>query len=557
MHSPPPLLALLVLIAAPAPAQEGAAPAKAAPATLSQATFDPAAYLTGSRWADGCYGVSLIEPKNMRRSATSARWLNPGRGAEYDITLNFLLPPPRADNRPPQPLFLKDSAASMQGNLAGGLALATPLPDFTRDFEVEKHPCTVSYCLLQPKAKRNEAPADSFLVGIGVLQVTPYNHLVLRLVARIPAGTQGELPHLVEAQRTLEAMLKSARTTPESTLLALREAQLERGQQALSLLIPERITKAVPPAHLLRIVQNDKDMGWMRLALRQQDEAWYRTHPPKPDSVDGLGQPGLLVAVQTHTQSDDPKDGSAVDVQQTFFKSDASPYETWQRTTTWREAKAAAQSSAEIGFLLPPKDKTPAAIASLCVEWAGSTPANMANFFSANPQWRQTLDSQWNKIESGLSGIQRRPEVQPPGRNNPRGRTVSADVDKDGKPIPIHGDLYKAKWGIPLAQPYLSQAHAWLMPWLLPADRAQSYSFAFYSPESKRPGFCLLRVVPAGDGSRQVFFRPALDQPEQVFSFDGHGKLLRIQLPDGTALIPASVEELARIWKFTPEASPR
>ncbi len=518
-----------------------------------QETFDPKDYLGETHWADGCYGIWLTEPKHMRRSPPSARWIDPTKGAEYDITLNFLLPPPRADNQPPEPLSLQDTLVRLQGNLAGGAGEAVALPELSREFSVDKHPCAVSYCRIQLKAARNGAPADGFLVGIGVLKITDYNQLVLRMVARIPAGARGELPHLVEAKRTLEAMLQSVRTTPESTLLALRQAQLERGGTAAKLLTPQRIAKTVPPAHLLRIVNGGKDIGWMRLALRQQDDAWYAKHPPKPDSVDGLRQPGLLVAVQTHTQSDDPKDADAVDVQQTFFKSDASPYETWQRTTTWRPAGAPAQSSAEIGFFLPPRERAATAIANLCVEYAGSTPANMANFFSTNPQWRQKMDSQWNKLDQNLGGL-RVASGEQQGSATERGHTIAAARDNGQN---IHGDLYKCKWGVPLAQPYLAQAHAWLMPWLLPADSAQSYSFAFYSPESKRPGFCLFKVAPAPDGSRQVFFRPALDQPEQVFSFDAQGKLLGIQLPDGTALIPASVEELARLWKFSPEETPK
>lgn len=533
-------LLLLPFICAsfPLAAQDGAPPPAAAadaPAGLSQAAFDPKDYLAQTRWTDGCYGVSLAEPKDMKRvnfpePHSPARWTAKNGSVDCDITASFLLPSGHSEDKAAPELSLKNTAAFLLSNLTAGQGAAYPLPQFSRDLIADRHAVTVAYYLMKPLTRRNDAPADAFLTGAAIVRVNPRCHFMLRLTCRIPAGTQGELPFLMEAQRRLEAMAGSIRLVPEATMTALREAQLARGADVLARL-PASAALPLPPECLLRIVQDDRDIGWMKLEARQQDKAWYAAHPPAGNSVDGLRTPGLKVTVRAHTQDA----GAQADVLQSFFKSGDSLYESWQRTSTFRAtAQEQALTASEMGSVLPAQGKRPP---MLQVEWAGTTPPGLAHFFRANPQWRQ------KQAERAVNTPGTAPKTE-----LPRGAiAATADAGKS-----LGGRLEKEYWE--MARTSLSQAHAWLLPWLLPKDIPQSYAFAFYSPEAKHPGFCLFKVAPAADGSRAVAFRPALDQPEQVFQFGPDGQLRRIDLPDGTSLVPATAEKLAEIWKLAPKA---
>jgi len=531
--------------AAPAPTSAPAAPASP---SLSQASFDPAPYLAKTRWADGCYGVSMGEPAGMRRTAETAHWLFQEGPIQYGISASFILPPPRTNDERATPLALKDTLTAVLANLTNGQGAAIPLPQFTRDFLADKHPCTVAYALAQPQIHRRAgAPAqDAFLIGVGAIQINPRCHLALTLICRIPAGAADDLPYLVDAQRKLEAALGSVHTTPEEILATVRNAQLERGEQLLQSLTPDRTQAALADfgsPQLLRVVQHGADVGWAQWEMRHQDAHWYQTHRVQTADVDGLGQSGIKVAVKSHTQSAD----ASADVTQTSFHPDRSVYDAWRRTTTWRENIAKTKSSvppvpqttSETGYLtrLPGRPE----VAQLNVEWTGSTPAELSHFFSTNPDWRKPayLGKFWGgSVANGDAPID--------------GRAISAGPD-NGKNL--NGDLTQKKWPIPLdpRRPYLSQAQAALMPWLLPADTAQSYAFCFYSQEAKHPGICLFKVAPHADGTRTVVFRPALDQPEQAFELDAKGKLLHITPAPDIRLIPATTEEMARIWKLGTE----
>ncbi len=585
---PVPIRILLALLAGwPLPALAQAAgpatpPAPAAPGApvLSDAPFDPAPYLAPARWSDGCYGVTLSEPAGMKRNPGTASWLFQDGQVQYRISASFVLPPPRTDNQRPMAMSLKETQAVVLTNLTTGRAAARPLPNFTRDFLADKHPCSVSYALLQPQARRGNAQApEAFLIGVGVLQVSPHCTLALTLACRVPTGAETELPQLVDAQRKLEAMLASARTTPESTLAAVREAQLTRGEAFLESLTPERTQAALAafgPARLLRVAASapggPHDIGWMRWEMRHQDAAWYKEHPAAAAGVDKLRQPGVKVTVKSHTQSGE----CSADTDQSFFYADESGqvlaflrkppvkpgagatqeellaaveaskhsfYDAWQRTTTFRSAgkdgAAKPQTVAEAGYLtlLPNSPGT----GQLRVEWSGTTPPGLASFFSTNPDWRKKVDQLWDRVETTVKDSD--------GGLPVGGHPIKAKTD-DGKNM--NGDLTENKWPIPLdpRRPYLSQAQAALMPWLLPPDPG-SYAFCFYSQEARRPGICLFKVAEARpDGSRAVFFRPALDQGEQVFEFDAAGKLRHIVPSPDMLLIPSTTEELSRIWKL-------
>ena len=120
------------------------------------------------------------------------------------------------------------------------------------------------------------------------------------------------------------------------------------------------------------------------------------------------------------------------------------------------------------------------------------------------------------------------------------------------------GGVETMKWERP-QKGYLAQVELYLLGRILPHTKEQTFGFYAYHSSVGKLGFRTERVVPAPNGSFQIYSRPNLEKGEQVSRYDQNGMLIKRFLPGDRVILPATRSELYRIWKIrelAPEAKP-
>jgi hypothetical protein len=94
---------------------------------------------------------------------------------------------------------------------------------------------------------------------------------------------------------------------------------------------------------------------------------------------------------------------------------------------------------------------------------------------------------------------------------------------------------------------YLSQAHAWLLPQLLPPDRPAVYGSYFYVAEHARILYRTDQIIPTLDGFT-LLTRLSPNDAQLKASYDGDRHLKTKYLSATRQLIPTTPQELKRLW---------
>lgn len=109
------------------------------------------------------------------------------------------------------------------------------------------------------------------------------------------------------------------------------------------------------------------------------------------------------------------------------------------------------------------------------------------------------------------------------------------------------GKVDKFQWGVPRSG-YASQVETHLIPTLVPRDGQQDLGFYAYSSNDTNLALRTLQVFPQQDGTYVVRERPAPDRAELVSTYDNRGRLVRRQMADGRLIVPATPEQMKKIW---------
>ncbi len=95
---------------------------------------------------------------------------------------------------------------------------------------------------------------------------------------------------------------------------------------------------------------------------------------------------------------------------------------------------------------------------------------------------------------------------------------------------------------------YVSQVALRLLPRRLRV--AQPLRFGFYAYDSGEQSMTLnvIEATPLADGGVRVSWRPTVNHPPRVSTYDAHGRLVRREMPDGRAWLAADRDQVLRRW---------
>jgi len=108
-------------------------------------------------------------------------------------------------------------------------------------------------------------------------------------------------------------------------------------------------------------------------------------------------------------------------------------------------------------------------------------------------------------------------------------------------------NIKKYSWNVPPGT-YLSQVNQYILPALLPHDKAQTLAFYAFDQDTRKLSLRTYQVQPMPGGTYRVFERPTPDQPQQVATYSPTGRLIERRLPDGRVILATTPQELKRIW---------
>ncbi|XAL99181.1 hypothetical protein OT109_16555 [Phycisphaeraceae bacterium D3-23] len=537
------LLSALLLSLVPAPVAYG---------QVDGRSEDPAAnpdeWLLETRWSEDRYGLSIRQPIDSLRmeqppDRAIARWVMPGEIRISLETHQGMM----ADSRLYRDIEHDDGAV---GGAGGGafnehhqLKLNELILDLTGALEslgerniinseldawveVGENIGYVNYFAVYPRS--GDVP---WLYGIALLQLDPYNVLVLRLECPLESAESGT--------STLESMLHSIEIETSDQVRERLRTWMTAGDAFLSQLTQEDRLDAMKPDRLYRIRElrpgrngqvEDPDIGYMRIWQRYQDEDYYdelldtlrretRNPDARLDGIDSFRTQGNAVVVQSFYRAQ----GSEITRLQEYIAADQELdiQELWNFTTELRQ----------------PGERRFGKDEGIWVETGVRDDLTVGEGTVS----RQRL----NRIQVVREGTPPRQiaEYVLARERDPRRRLRFPSATPGSA---LSGDISTLQWQTP-DRGYLSQVDAQLLPAMLPAEE-KTYGFFVYHPESSRLAIRVMRVELREGGGKIVYVRPTIDLAEQAMEFDANGELIRWLFPDGRSMVQTTREELARIW---------
>ncbi|MFI4859932.1 MAG: hypothetical protein ACIAXF_04540 [Phycisphaerales bacterium JB063] len=513
-------------------------------------TADPDQWLTETRWSEDRYGLSIRQPIDSLRmdqppDRAIARWVMPTGDIRISLETHQGM---MADSRLYRDIELEGGAVGGAGggafNAHHQLKLNELITDMTGALEsagareinnTELHEWVevgdfigyINYFIVHPFPVGTEP----WLYGIALLQLDPYNVVVLRLECSPSAAEQGI--------SILECMLHSIEVeTSEQVRTRLRSWMLA-GDEFMTNLTQEDRIAAMKPDRLYRIRElrpgrngriDDPDIGYMRIWQRYQDEDYYtdllrnlrqetRNPDAQLDGIDSFHTQGNAVVIQSFYRAQ----GSEITRLQEYIAADQvnDIQELWNFRTELRQP-GERRFGRDEGI------------------WVETGVRDDLTVGGGNAR-RQRL----NRIQVVREGTPPRQiaEYVLARERDPRRRLRFPSAVPGSLPS---GDIKTMQWQTP-ERGYLSQVDAQLLPAMLPAEE-KTYGFFVYHPDSSRLAIRVMRVVPRDGGGKIVYVRPTIDLAEQAMEFDANGELVRWLFPDGRSMVQTTREELARIW---------
>lgn len=481
-------------------------------------TTDPDRWLSEEKWSELRYGLSIREPKDATRVADTAqgdvmRWAQPdgtrirlsfARGAYEalfegpDGKVITKLMPAKID------LLKKQVGDELKMSVRGTVTnLRTD-----QVIMVNKLGGVINYFTVKPNGK----DAEPYLYGVALLQLDKMSIAIIRLECP---------PHsIAEATSTFACMVDSIRTEPIQDVNKRINTWLTNAEEVLNKTTQEDRLKVMRNDRLYRVLEDAKDLGYIRVWQRYQDDAYYKQKAKDDLKAGGSGQ---LVGIDRFQTT-----GNAIVVQSHFQGQGASIDRLFEAVDSTDDINGYWQIKINMRFRNDPK-----------------------NFRAGS--WVET-GVRGKAIIGGKSmdHLQVTREGTPPRHmvdyllkreKDPSRRLRYPSADKRSYPS---GDLSEVAWPTP-KRAFLSFTDASLMPALLPRE-AKTYAFAAYHPETSRIDYRIMRVEPTNTGGKTVYIRPVLDHSEQVLVFDRNNELVRHTFPDGREMRQTTREELARIW---------
>ncbi|MEM6506493.1 MAG: hypothetical protein AAF711_13710 [Planctomycetota bacterium] len=476
---------------------------------------EPGRWLSEDTWSELRYGLTIREPLDAKSVPDTAqgdvmRWALPNntrislsfaRGAyervfrNPDGTPNTKLIPAKVD------LLKKDIADELKA--VAGQVINTRSNQVV---ELDSLGGVINYYIVKPP-QRNAKP---YLYGVALLQLDKLSVAMLRL--------ECSPDQITEAVSTFECMVYSIEVEEAKAINQRLHGWLQNGEALLAGITQDDRVAAMRQDRLYRVLEDAKDIGYLRVWQRYQDKAFYKdlkanrgAQAGPLEGVDRFEVEGNAIFAQARLEGggiviqrleqaiDEPGKANAYwQVKNAMqYKNDPNNL----RAGTWVET--GVRGVAMIGGQR---------MDHLQVTREGTPPRNMVEF---------------------LLERERDPER--------RLRYPSADP----RSYPS-GELVEKAWPTP-KRAFLSPVDAALMPALLPNEE-KTYAFSAYHQETSRIDIRLMRVKPNTDGGKTVYLRPVLDLSEQALVFDRNNDLVSWTFPDGRSLKRTSRQELARIW---------
>lgn len=402
-------------------------------------------------------------------------------------------------------------------------AIAKKAKDWVAAYEVDRQ--FMQRYLLDEAARKQRNHLDNdakgWYMAQAFMQLAPNAFVVVQL----EVGQES----FEKVKPIFEEVVKSLQVQNPKELDELRKDLIKKGdtldktlnhRRLLGAMLPEVSTPivddegrpaGVKPLRLqyLRVLENGKDIGWMKVVNRERRDQIVvvdvkeeldpktgrmrkvRDAQTREQGINGIG---VDVYARLHVAN------RAVDSHSQMFLAEDGQYESWSIRTTVRDRVDADPDAKAKPALNPPK-----------------APAK------AVPPPRHHIRT-WLE-----TGVQNREQITII-RESPTG------IDRVNYRRPVDG--------------YITQTELYLLAPLLPRENFDCGFYAYY-PNTGNISFRTLRVVADGDkaGNFRVYSRPSPDSPEQVTEYDREGNLTRRYLGEGREVVPATREELAKVWK--------
>jgi len=474
---------------------------------------EPDRWLSADRFSELRYGLTIREPHEPTRIADTAqgdvmRWALPNgtrirlafaRGAYegFDARGKHLLMPAKIDLLKKQ---LSDELKAITGQVINTRT--------DQVVEVDKIGGLINYFIVKPDKRAGEP----HYFGVALLQLDDYSVAILRM--------ECTPEQVVDAVCTFECMVHSIKVDDAKDVNRRIHGWLQNSEQLLGKITQEDKLKAMRDDRLYRALEDNNDIGYIRVWQRFQDEAYYKQLKNKLKASGGTGRLEGIDRFEV--------EGNAFILQSHLEGRGAVMERLYEAVDTPDDVNGYWQIKRSMRFKNDPKNLR----AGIWVETGVRGVAKIGGKATDHVQITREGTPPRHMVEYLL---------QRESNKDTRLRYPSADP----RSYPS-GDLVEKAWPTP-KRAFLSFVDALLMPYMLPNEE-KTYAFTAYHPDTARIDIRLMRVEPTQEGGRKVYIRPVLDLSEQVMVFDRDNELQTWTFPDGRALKQTTRQELAQIW---------
>lgn len=448
------------------------------------------AYAKGKQvWDDNGYGIRVTLPEAaqivpLAKDPALVRFNFAG-----DVAITLLV------NRLDRPVPLEKILAQAVKDAMFRYSPAVGVEDDTPNMPIAGRP-SARYMLLV-----GDQPNKRWLYGHAITLYEPGTVLSLQIEA--PSSQYNRATDLYD-QVIAGVQVDNLRQTDQ-----LQVEQLKTGQAWLEGLDPQTLNALSHGSTLQRIIQDNRDVGYRKMTLRQDRE---------------LGLEGHRLLIQSRNSGPTVR----VDTINTIFLAGDKENEVWSMRYTERpEARQPANGAARL-----PQPKPSQRAATHTRTWT-DTGVRSVDAVTDPRSGRPVRNRAGSEIRVPQIRVTREvPVAQPMGRADPLKK----------------GSVEKLAWRVPPVG-YMSQVYVNLLPWLLDADTPDMTFYAYH------PGLATLtslsvRVEPDEQTNGfTAYVRPSPRHPQQRWRYDAHGRLLEMILDQNNRIVPSNAEEIQAIWQ--------
>jgi hypothetical protein len=264
--------------------------------------------LTDQRWHDRAYGLSFLVPQDMRvvsRTADTAAARVEDERRQLSISLHV--------KRSRSILTLKQVAQEAREQILSRISVNHILEEKT-NLTLAGQPAATLY------AQTKNGEGEDILLGQAILQLDPQTFAVMEVTSA--------LKDYVPAHDTFEAVLASMQRMNPEQIAQQRAEQIKLGVEWRTELRSEQIHKALIPEQWFRILEGDKDLGYMRVRQNKANQA---------------GKSGVAVEIQSRLAAGP----HYYDTLAASFLADDDSVEMWKVTTTRRSIASRPNADAK------------------------------------------------------------------------------------------------------------------------------------------------------------------------------------------------------------------